>query len=523
MKNKFFIISVITLFLAFFILLNWNSFSAPFERDEGEYAYSAWLLRSGDTPYQDSFLQKPPLIIYTYLLGQTLAPFAVWPPRVLAAIFIFLTSILVGLIAWKEWGKLTGVFSAFLFLPFVSFPPLAPFAANTEKFMLLPMIALVALFVFYKNSQKSWPYILAGLFSTLAIFYKPICLPVIFFIIIFYLFKLYRSYEVPKISLLIKPILLIGGTALVASIVLLIPFLKVWPSFFQEVFTFNVSYASNPANIDASSHNPLSNLIYFSAKFFHYWWVLLFLLFGLIFERPKNIFYYFILLLFSLLAIFSSPISHYYLILIPFLALLCGALFNSLLESFSLSNRQKIITTAIILPVILFIIIFPFKNQFSLSPQKLCEWIYGTVNPFGESEEVAKHLATVTKKNDLVFVAGSEPQIYYYAERKSATRFVITYPLNLPTPFREQFQRELVADLEKNPPEAIVLSQRVFSGLWSEGNPRIFIDYFTNLTSQKYKIMGGYVWDNNDVGHWQEPIDEKSIPSASLLLLTRNK
>ena len=66
MKNKILSISIVILFISFFVLLNWNSFSAPFERDEGEYAYSAWLLRTGDTPYQDSFLQKPPLIIYTY-------------------------------------------------------------------------------------------------------------------------------------------------------------------------------------------------------------------------------------------------------------------------------------------------------------------------------------------------------------------------------------------------------------------------------------------------------------------------
>lgn len=515
MKNKLPIILIALLFLAFFVLLNWNSFSAPFERDEGEYAYSAWLMRTGNgTPYQDSFLQKPPLIVYTYLLGQTISPLAVWPPRILASIFTFLTAILVGLIAFKVWGKIAGIFSTFLFLPLISFPPLTPFAANTEKFMILPIVALLVLFVFYKNSQKSWPYVLAGIFSTFSIFYKPICLPVIIFIIIFWLFKLYHSTETHRISLLIKPILLIVGTALIISVILLIPFLKVWPSFFQEVFTFNLSYAS-------AFDNPLGNFINYLSKFFHYWWVLLFLLFGLLFEKPKNVLYYFLLLIISLSTVFSSPIGHYYLMIMPFWALLCGALFNSILESLSLNDKQKKLSTIIVLSVILFIILVPFKEQFSLNPQKLSEWVYGTVNPFSESQEVAKHLAQNTKTNDFVFVAGSEPQIYYYSQRKSPTRFIITYPLNLPTPFREQYQTELISDLKKNEPQAIIISQRIHSGLWNEGSPEIFINYFNNFTSQNYKIVGGYIWDNSDSGHWQEPIEDTSIQNASLLLLIK--
>lgn len=513
MKNKFFwILIIIILFISFFVLLNWNSFNAPFERDEGEYAYSAWLLKTGDIPYKDSFLQKPPLIIYTYYIGQIISPFAVWPPRVLAAIFVFLTAIIVGIIATKEWGKFAGIFSAFIFLPFIAFPPLTPFTANTEKFMILPIIALVVLFVYFQNSQKKWPYVLAGIFSTLAVFYKPICLPVILFIIIFWLIKYYRSSSFLGT---IKPFLLIGISAIGTALILLVPFLKVFPLFYQEVFTFNVSYLS-------SFGNSLDNLANYMGKFFHYWWILLILPFGLLFRKPNNFYYYLILLIISLLTIFSTPIGHYYLFLMPFLALICGALFSSFIELLS-KDKHKILMIAIVLPMMIYIMLFPLKEQFSLNPAELSEWVYGTVNPFGEAKEVANHLAQITNEGDSVFVAGSEPQIYYYSRRKSSTRFMITYPLNLPTPYREQFQKELISDLEKNRPEAIVVSQRTMSGLWNEGSPEIFIKYFEELISKNYKIVGGYVWDDSYTGHWQDNLDDKSIPMASLLLLAKNK
>lgn len=276
MKKNLLKVFIVILFLSLFTLLNWNSFSAPFERDEGEYAYSAWILRSGDLPYQNSFLQKPPLIIYTYLFGQLFSPWSVVPPRILASIFILLTAFIIYIIAKKEWGKIAGVFSVFLFLPMIGFPPLTPFAANTEKFMILPMVGLLALFVYFKESQKTWPYILAGVLGSLAVFYKPICLFVVLTIIIFWLFELYKSTKERKIFTILKKISIIVLSSLFTSFILLIPFLKILPNLFQEVFTFNISYIN-------SFGNPFANFSNYLGKFFSYWWILLFLPFGLFF------------------------------------------------------------------------------------------------------------------------------------------------------------------------------------------------------------------------------------------------
>ena len=55
--------------------MQWNWFAMPLERDEGEYVYAAWLMRTGKgVPYLDSDLQKPPMIVYTYGLVEAVAP-----------------------------------------------------------------------------------------------------------------------------------------------------------------------------------------------------------------------------------------------------------------------------------------------------------------------------------------------------------------------------------------------------------------------------------------------------------------
>ncbi|MCR4280411.1 MAG: hypothetical protein NUV82_03245, partial [Candidatus Komeilibacteria bacterium] len=80
-------IGLVVLFLIMTTVIYWNSLLMPFERDEGEYAYNAWLLTQEISLYENSFLQKPPAITYVYWLGHKIAPFTVWPPRLLALLF----------------------------------------------------------------------------------------------------------------------------------------------------------------------------------------------------------------------------------------------------------------------------------------------------------------------------------------------------------------------------------------------------------------------------------------------------
>jgi len=66
-------------------------------------------------PYENSFLQKPPLIIYTYALGQLISENNFWPPRLLAFLSLVLTAFLIYLIAKQEFGERAGWIGAFLF------------------------------------------------------------------------------------------------------------------------------------------------------------------------------------------------------------------------------------------------------------------------------------------------------------------------------------------------------------------------------------------------------------------------
>src|SRR5437588_1954736 len=87
-----------------FVALRWSRYDAPLIRDEGEYAYAAQLLHHGLAPYQHAFLQKPPMIIYTYALAQFLAPHLFWFPHLLAYLSAAGATALLGLIARRQFG-----------------------------------------------------------------------------------------------------------------------------------------------------------------------------------------------------------------------------------------------------------------------------------------------------------------------------------------------------------------------------------------------------------------------------------
>jgi 4-amino-4-deoxy-L-arabinose transferase-like glycosyltransferase len=492
------------IFLTFFFLLNWNSFLAPFERDEGEYAYVAWLMSEGKIPYRDVFSQKPPMIFYTYYISQLINKDAVWPPRILAAIFSFFSIILVGLIAKKTWGERGFWIALFLSLPMFMFPVLTPFAANTEKFMLLPLLLVIYLYL-YSSKINFLLLFLTGFFSSVAFFYKPICLPILALIFVLWFLRLKKEKKIFNFFYLFLGFF-------ISSFFILLPFLitKTLKFFWENVFVFNFYYLK-------TLNNQLVNF-YYLKKFLVYWWITI-PFFILFFYQPVKLFWFYLLLFFlSLITVFSSPMGHYYLQIVPFFALIVTGGVIGFINFFRKEWQLEVMILAVF--ILIAFMIWPFRIQFYLNPQQLATWVYGRVNPFFEAEIVAQKVKEMTTPNDKVFVAGSEQEIYFYTKRKSASRLILTYPLNLNSDLAIKYQKETVDQLKKNKPKVIVLSQASHSGVWNEGSPKIFINYLDSILKKEYQLVGGYVWEG-DEGSWQSPIRKEAIENSSFLVFKK--
>jgi hypothetical protein len=144
----------------------------------------------------------------------------------------------------------------------------------------------------------------------------------------------------------------------------------------------------------------------------------------------------------------------------------------------------------------------------------------GGITPFLESPLVAKRVAELTGPGDYVYVAGSEPQILYYANRFSPTRFIIAYPMMFPSPVAWRYQMEAKKDLEEHPPKVLVVVRSPDSWLRQENSPLEFLMYVQRLFTEEYERVGGFTFDG-EKGHWQEPESEFEAAKSSLVVYRR--
>jgi hypothetical protein len=151
-------------------------------------------------------------------------------------------------------------------------------------------------------------------------------------------------------------------------------------------------------------------------------------------------------------------------------------------------------------PVLLWLLLgmalfFPFweqRNVFFLWPaDKLCRGIYGT-NPFPECREIAKYIQSHTTPDESIAVLGSEPEVYFYSHRRSATGYIYTYGLLEPQPFAQRMQREMAAEIERSEPKFILFVD-IFSS-WMHrkvSNPNLEIVNWGNQYLEKYYLRVG--------------------------------
>ncbi len=517
MSTRIVLLNILGLSLLY-AALNWNSFTMPFERDEGEYAYSAWLLREGNVPYKDSFLQKPPMIVYVYALGQILDPNSVVPPRLLASLFSILTVIFTGLVARELYGRKAGWLAMGISLPLSMLPLLLPYAANTEKFLLLPMVICLYIFVASGARARWWQWIVAGMSAAAAILFKPIAVLPLSILFFWWWGDTWLSEGTQWLAVRNAGLTAVG--ALIAGCIVLAYFVfrHAFSDLIECTFTYNYQYA-------LAGSGQIRRLPGMFWSLFKQSWPAVFLLVFYVFHRSPRWILMSSLLLAAFAAASTDPNGHYYLLTVPFLAIMSASGLDSFLRWFLAKvqhEKRKRVLGFVVPAMIIGLLLVPSLERMVLQPEGLCSEVYRG-NPFVESETVARHVRELCSPHDSIFVAGSEPQILFYAKRKSVTRFDIMYPLAIPTPLARQYQNDLERTLKNSRPSVVVFSTAGASWFNESNVPRECVDIVRrSLESGHYRVVGGYVRSQAGEG-WKEPLGKEDITQCTLIVFKRER
>jgi hypothetical protein len=126
---------------------------------------------------------------------------------------------------------------------------------------------------------------------------------------------------------------------------------------------------------------------------------------------------------------------------------------------------------------------------FELTPTQLSRRIYN-VAPFPESVEIGRYIRENSLEGDTIAVLGSEPQIYFYARRRSATGYIYMYPLMGRHKYAVRMQEELIAEVEGNKPDFVVFVNIPTSWMKGDDSPALVWNWIQGYCLREYDLIG---------------------------------
>jgi 4-amino-4-deoxy-L-arabinose transferase-like glycosyltransferase len=433
--------------------------SVPLERDEGEYAYIAWRLGYNELPYRDWVDQKPPAVFYVYQLALSL-PFE--PVRAIHFVGLLFSAVSVcGLffIGLRFMDRSWAWLAAALFALLAADPLVQGTAANTELFMLCPLIfsQLAFLTAAGKNRGNILFMALSGALIGIAFMFKQVA--VVNWFLVAALYPISSTEEKGRRDAV--SFIMWSATGLLT--VLGLVFLYFWSrgglnEFVDNVFTHNLEYIGAVETSVRLEYcwGTLTTLVRTQAILWAFAAAgLIALLMG---RRAKWFLFAGGWLIASMLGVSISGyfFPHYFQQLLPPLALLAAAGAEWIAafgfwEVFPLWSRRSALGLMLaILPVVT---IWPFL--FTYTPAESVRKIYPG-DFFAEMPEFAQRIERMTAPEASVFIFGAEPELLFYAHRTSATRYIFLFPLYGPYGNAREKQMAAATEIERARPSAAV-------------------------------------------------------------------
>jgi hypothetical protein len=212
---------------------------------------------------------------------------------------------------------------------------------------------------------------------------------------------------------------------------------------------------------------------------------------------------------------------HYYVLCLPAAALLAGRAV-ACASGFFQRHQQSMLAMlpgAVLAGLLVCEVVRERAVFFQAGPIEACRLIYGW-NPFPESMEIGKYLDTHADKNARVAVIGSEPQIYFFSHRHSATGYIYTYGLMESQPYAERMQREMIDEIEAAKPEYVIWVEIATSwAIRPDANPMIFdwAQQYVNTGYQRVGVLDIYAGQRTDI-RWDA--DAQKLPPQSVTYLS---
>jgi len=469
----------------------------PLERDEGEYAYMGRMLLQGVAPYGEAANMKWPGVYLAY--AAIMAVFGQSTSGIHAGLLLVTlgSSALLFVLTRRIAGIVGGATAAAAHAVLAIGVPTLGLAAHATHFVML--FALGGMVLLTADGRIGWRRALAagGLFGLATLMKQAgaaFGLLAVGWVVWRGMFQTegkrdWRGLAVPLGALGLGGLLPLGVTALWLG------WAGVWPQFWFWTIAYAKVYTTviTPAQGLPLLGSQMSAL--WSAA--PGWWGAaaagLVVLWGWKQLRRWRVFVVaFVVLSFAAVCPGWYFRGHYFLLFLPAVALLAGLAAGALEETGVCRFPPQlgaVVPAGLLLAAAATSLWVDRTVFFQLTPAQACRAVYG-LNPFPESVEIGRYLREHTGPGARIAVLGSEPQIYFYAQRRAATSYLYLYPLMEPQPYAERMQREFIQGVEAADPDYLVFVSAATS--WSrrpESRPEVF-EWFAQYQSRRFQLVG---------------------------------
>lgn len=502
---------VLGLLMLTILALRLHLLAVPLERDEGEYAYMGKLLLEGSAPFQDAANMKLPgtSIVYALMMGvfgQTITGVhtGLLIVNLLSMLFLFMAlrrfyNAAVGLVTAGAYG-LMAVSSGVL-----------GFAAHATQYVVVFVAAALVVLIKYQEKPKTMLAFWAGVLMGLSFLMKQ---QAVFFPVFGGLFLLAALYQAKSFK-----VITVLREGAIYSVGVLLPYLLIlgWVSAtgnFEQFWFWTVEYASQYAGGAPKEEIPMLFNLSFKPlydEFTAIWWLGLAGL-GVVFlgnytPLQKGFAVGFALLSFAAVLPGFYFRQHYFVVALPALAMLFAVSLDVIAQRLNGVMRLSF-WQFVPLAILVFVGLRAFSANKAyyrqMKPDEVARRIYGG-NPFTESPVIGDYIRQNSAPTDKIAVLGSEPQLFLYADRRSASRHIYTYGMMEQQPFNVKMQDEMISEIEAAKPKFVVFCRVPTSWLARKESPMKIFTWSDQYLQKNYELVGvadilpegtRYFWNN---------------------------
>jgi hypothetical protein len=521
---------LLSLIILFVVVVRVRLLDVPLERDEGEYAYMGQLLLQDIPPYSSAYNMKFP---GTYLMYASIMSIFGQSIRGIHLGFILLncaTVLLLFYLGRRLINDFAAVIASCTYAVLSLSSSVYGFAAHATHFVVLPAVGGALLLLNAMEKNKLHLYFLSGVLSGLALLMKQ---PGIFFAAFGVAYIIYQYFasenaRSAKTVILELTLFITGALSPLLVTVLWLYSAGVFDKFLFWTIQYAAAYGSQIPFTDAFDF--FMDGFFTVADAFLILWIASALGFAVtLFYRDVKRARLFVVLfaIFSFLSIcpgfYFRP--HYFVTLLPAISLLVGILihfFNEKSLAFLKWPYAGFIGPGIFIAILSVGIASEKEYFFQEDPVSVSKRAYSP-SPFPESLEIAKFIAAGSSRDDRIAVLGSEPQIYFYSKRLSATGHIYMYGLMEHHDYALSMQKEMINEIESAHPKFMVVVSVPESWLGEPSSEQYVFVWLKDYIRKYYSLIGvaDIISTDTTIYRWNDDAKEYKIQSPYYVLVYR--